>query len=235
MVPEGLVDPAVKALVEHDLALIPLLHDREQLDSKIAETLSVLQDDAELNYNLVHLSGMPLGPALVEHARLRAEVERIDPMEVDELMPIFLEFLSPAALQHCVENRSFLASRYNVAKKELIRRQEELHTVDATRTTTKATTEATSNNVNRISTDDINIDKLASLPVRQMISNVSDEEGEVVLIKLGVNGPDSEAMSTMRTWSGKMMTKPIRERRKEIAKQLVKKLEVSVLIYAARR
>jgi hypothetical protein len=239
-VPEAYIEPTVKALVKHDLSLIPLLHDREQLDAKIAETLGVLHEDPELNMNLG--IGQPgrnpsvLMPSSDEVARLRTEIERIDPMDVDEIMGILLTNLSLDAVHHSLTNRRFLAIKYSAAKKEVIRQQEEQCL------TMRSTPTDASDRVQPPQSsdppprpppdaealhDNLELRALAALSNRDILTKLSGLDGDALCGRLGIARPMFQDVSANKRWTQAVMAKPTLATRNEIRKQLMQKLDVS--------
>ena len=241
-VPEEFIDPTINALVGYDLALIPLLHDPEQLDAKITETIGVLQDDPELGVNL-EISQPVRNPYMIQptkrdDAKLRAEVDRIDPMDLNEVMKILLA-VSPDVLQRCLDNKSYLASRYNIAKKEVIRcqqtKQQSLYSADGGSPKKPSASVLTAQNDANITPSPSSVGaysadlrSFACLPVHNIIAHLNGENGDEILHHLGVIRCDPKEAAATATWTQSVLAKPLLTRKEEIADQMVDKLEVNL-------
>lgn len=259
-IPDGYVEPTIKALVALDLSLVPLLHDPEQLEAKITETLSVLQGDPELDINLgVQSSQASLVKdmgAISEdpeelRSRLHEEIARIDPMEVDEVLTIMLPMLSHAEISQCLLNKNFLAAKYNVAKKQLIKQQTAAREEVALSGSPplEATSSPISSDISsetaspppqsdpvkppviddfiRVSPDTVDLPFLASLSIRDIMANLSSEDGEAILSKVECSRPTATEAASLARWTKGVMEKTGVERKAEIAGMLAKKMDVS--------
>ena len=132
-------DSVVAALVGHDLALIPLLYNEQDLQIKIAETFEVLRYDSDLDAMLGLAkddaaktpsssdTGGEGDPSTMQ--RLLQGLEAIDPVDAKALLPILmgqLGDLEPSkgdSVDRALNSSAFLAYRYGIAKKELMRRR----------------------------------------------------------------------------------------------------------------
>jgi hypothetical protein len=259
-IPDGYVEPTIKALVALDLSLVPLLHDPDQLQAKITETLSVLQGDPELDINLGVQSSQPSPVKDVDaisedpeelRGRLHEEIARIDPMEVDEVLVIMLPMLSHAEISHCLLNKNFLAAKYNVAKKELIKQQATASKDVALSSSPplEATSSPISSDISsetasppplshsvkppviddfiRVSPETVNLPFLASLGIRDIMANISGEDGEAILSKVECSRPTATEAASLARWTKGVMEKTGVERKAEIAGMLAKKMDVS--------
>jgi hypothetical protein len=252
-IPDGYVEPAIKALVAHDLALIPLLHDRDQLDAKIQETLAVLQGDPELDINLgVQPTLAPSSPTKLHlksihspeelESKLREEIERIDPMEVEEVMGILFATMQVADIRHAVQNKGYLAAKYNIAKKELIRRQSEVRvtvvpTSEPSSIASRSGAELTESHeavviklaedCTRFTAETVDLPSLVEMPVKDIMANLGGEEGDAILLKLGMSRPTATEAAALAKWTKGVMEKSGVERKAEIAGMMSKKLDVS--------
>lgn len=251
-IPEGFIDPTVKALVGYDIALLPLLSDPTQLDAKIAETIGVLQGDPELNMNLGILQ-----PGLYstvnsldrdDVARLRAEVERVDPIHLDLVMDLILAKLTADELDYCFISKGFLMSRYNIAKKEVIQWEDIQKSAAASRDQKdngdlKAETLLQSEDApSRLfpptgaSSDDIDsIRTLACLPIQDIIAHLTGPNGDAMLHHLGIARPSNKEIISATIWSQAVVAKPLSMRKTEIAERVMKRLKVMYMKdYASR-
>ncbi len=225
--------------------MIPLLHDHDQLDAKIAETLGVLQDDPDLNMDLgiVQPGRYPSlsRPTPEVEARLRAEIKRIDPLEADAIMRILLANLSIDEVQHSLANKNFLNSKYTSAKKEIIRRQENQHAAQLASDIFGPSVgdEVVQPDPPRepafrsppplepIPIEAVDLDSLARLPTRDIVTHLSGPIGDAILFKLEIARPDSREEAAIARWTQRVMTKPQSAKKSEIATQIIKKLDVS--------
>jgi hypothetical protein len=106
------IGPIINSLVSLDLAVLPLLANKMALHNRIIEINAHIQ-----NSKIVSPSPLEL------QQKLRHEIERIDPLEVDGIMEILRRDLNITEVSRALASKSLLATRYNAAKKELIRRE----------------------------------------------------------------------------------------------------------------
>ncbi|EIW69665.1 hypothetical protein TREMEDRAFT_30506, partial [Tremella mesenterica DSM 1558] len=225
-VPEGFIQPAVSALVQSDLELISLLHDPHQLQIRIAETIGTLQGDPDLD----SVSSLPLSSR--ESDTLHAEVARIDPMEVDQVMTILLSTVTIEELRHCLSSKSYLAATYNVAKKELIRRQEVTAPtvpaptpVNQSPSPPRSSLEPNQDPPTILDIPSATLPALAALSARDIVANLTYEGSDILLFKLNLGRPAAQEVSGLAAWSDKVMKKPMIERKTEMAAMLAKRLD----------
>ena len=223
----------IKSLVELDLGLIPLLHDTVELDKMIAETISDFQMDAKIEIG----STVVTRPKRSHRARreeielIREQVERIDPGEVDEVMPILFGSMTGEDVKACLESKSALALRYNSAKKELIKRQAATKSGDNSPAADEVNDRLREQvevvpKIQRLSLDTANISQLVALPTQEILANVEGGEGEALLTKLRLSRPTKQETTTMQAWREKIMKKTGVERKSEMANLLSKKVDV---------
>lgn len=248
-IPDGYIQPTISALVSHDFSLIPLLQDQELLDSKIAETLAVLQDDPDLNVNLGIIkpgrNPTVYCPATREVEELRAEVGRIDPTKVEQLMRVLLADLSVEEIQLCLTNKGAMLARYSAAKTKVIQNQSQgspsewtvnqsTH-MDGQAYPTRLSESHRESNQRSISlvdigTDTFDLESLAELPPQDILNHLSSPDGDAILAKLELSRPNSHGMATNSKWTLRVMAKLAAARKTDIAAQLVKKLDVSLYL-----
>jgi hypothetical protein len=140
--------PTIAALAGHDLTLIPLLYNDDELEAKIAETFEVLLQDRDLAGSLgvdtgardLARSPTPRDDVVLaapiamdddaadsdQMDKLYKGIQAIDPVDTDQILPILVGQLEEGEITRALRSRSFLAFRYGLAKKELLRRQAEL-------------------------------------------------------------------------------------------------------------
>ena len=238
-----LVEPAVEALVRMDLELIPLLEDPGALLVRIAETVANLQSDPDIPMDQAAPASFPPPSPLSipEQDRLHAEVERIDPMEVDQIMDILLATVDVHELRHCLSSKSYLAATYNVAKKELIRRQEtstserDLDSSMSSRLPRTSTDEAApalekdshspvSEPISPLDLNTVNIETLAALPARNIMAHLTADSSDVLLMKISVSRPTASSVLELVKWSEAVLKKEPAARKSDIATRLAKAL-----------
>lgn len=248
-IPDEYLEPAVKALVRQDLALIPLLHDFSALEAKMAETLSVLQDDPEnainLCVNLPARAEMVIGneasPKMDitdKQTSLRTEVKRMSPDEIDDVVPVMLRMMEPRDIDRCLENDSFLARRYNTAKKELNRRQESFDTDDTGRSSpVQPDTPAGRINLNGrspevtslapLAIDGLTISKFALMTVHEMTHHLEGSQGAEIYEKLNIPFPGSVERDINEAFKSATLCKTVLQRKLDITHRIVQACEVS--------
>jgi hypothetical protein len=232
----------IQELVSLDLALLPLLTDNAALEDEIADIATRLH------------SPTPGQPSTTEwSSRLRGEILRIDPIEVDQIMAILNRSLNIGDTTRALASKSILASRYNVAKRELIGKQEKHKEEEEEKgkqkdkekgTSSASTSLATFNSITPIecqrnpdgqAADDIfgpkeiNLDGLTlgsfvKLSIKEMISHIGLGHGHVILDTLGVQLNSDK--SSVGDWIKKVMAKGGAARRTEIAAMYITKLDV---------
>ena len=112
--PETYFKPTIQALVDRDLALVPILHDRNLLTAKIIEIISILEADPAVFAHPGDLQAVTvLCKIFLSVQKRRPGFARrssaIDPVEVDDVMRILLSSFSRDVLQHCLINKIALA------------------------------------------------------------------------------------------------------------------------------
>ncbi|KAL7423910.1 hypothetical protein Q5752_001495 [Cryptotrichosporon argae] len=244
-VPEGYVEPTVKALGDHDLALIPLLHDGAQLEAKIAETFNVLQSDPDLDINMgLRRPGARPSPEELTStltARLRHEVERIDPLNVDTVLAIMEKHFQPGDLARCVEIKAALLDAYNRAKNELVQQLQLNETTNDEDSDAEGESELASSADEGESDDSIEADTtapalsnlslvdLAKLPAPQARAYLESPSADD-LARLCLERPSQAALE----WVVRSNDKSALERKSEMVAQLTGMLESSSLKKSAK-
>jgi hypothetical protein len=232
---EGYCSAAAQALADHDLAVIPLLHNPALLKSKIEETFTVLQHrpnrkvKVELKLDTNRLQRLhPPTESEIEH--IRNEVAKIDPIHVDDVMPMMLQNLAGLDIQGCLNDQRAIASRYDIVKKQF-------ESEGAVQTAPPSPGNAagvladgvdTINAFERLDLASSTIHDLLKLPSREILSNLQGAEGDALLSKLGIDRPTDEDRSRVATWTSETMAKQGLERKVEMSGMLAKKLDVSV-------
>ncbi|WVQ98700.1 hypothetical protein IAU59_005831 [Kwoniella sp. CBS 9459] len=251
------IEPVIQALVKLDLSLIPLLHDRPQLDQKIAEAFGQLHIDeytkASVNSPEESTSApssvtpppfSELRPTNAELVRLRGEIEAIDPVYVHDLMPILLEMLDSADWDELWLNAG-VAKKYGEAKKILAATEDrtQVNTPNEEEPLAKvlevpeqpSSTEAVESSNRNINDDaailleGLTISSFAAYPARAIIDNLDSENGPAIYQKLGLIAPSAGERNSLESWLAKVMKKGKVERGVEIASLLGKKIDIDTL------
>ncbi|OCF54150.1 hypothetical protein L486_08346 [Kwoniella mangroviensis CBS 10435] len=228
-----LVEPTIKALAKQDLALIPLLHDKSQLDLRIAECFSSIQFEFSEQQPNVELE-RPTNEDLI---RLRDEIGKIDPLNVNEIMPIMLEMLSPSEWE-MIWDQSRVAKKYGLAKQMLDKKKKEED--EQLQKTVKVEEDRTIQISDDLAAGEEKKDHLAplegltipvfcTLSADQIMKNIKSENGPEILTLLGIVEPTLADKAGNETWVEKVMGKSKVERGVEIASMLGKKVDIDTL------
>nr|XP_019042715.1 hypothetical protein I302_08421 [Kwoniella bestiolae CBS 10118]OCF21645.1 hypothetical protein I302_08421 [Kwoniella bestiolae CBS 10118] len=233
-----LVEPTIKALAKQDLALVPLLHDKPQLDIRIAECFAAIQSDP-LESLVSSRTRTPKveveRPTDQDLIKLREEVGKIDPLNVDAIVPIMLEMLSPSEWG-TIWTHSRVAKKYGLAKQILDKKEEE-RTAGGIKEERRLETRSASTldappmeeEGGLVPLEDLTIPSLCSLPAQQIMLNLHSENGLKILSTLGVIEASSVEKANNATWVDKVMSKSKVERGVELASVLGKKVDIDTL------
>jgi len=231
-VPDDYCEPTISALAGHDLSLIPLLHDTTALNAKIAETVTILQDDPDLSLSLSVARGARMAPPTEDEIRLiREEVAKIDPVDVDAVMPIIMRNMSGGDIELCLESRNALPGRYNAAKRVLLGERDREQKKDVPVKPSLRTTQSLSDPIEalfeRLDLSSATTELLAALPAPDIRANLHGSEGDSLLGKLGLSRPSVKDKNLNEAWTKKLLPKGPVERKAEIANMIAKKVDVS--------
>ncbi|OCF45496.1 hypothetical protein I317_00744 [Kwoniella heveanensis CBS 569] len=249
------VEPVIEALVKLDLSLIPLLHDRPQLDQKIGQAFEQLHivkpAEAEsdlskdLNFSPAPLSSAysKLRPTDAELVQLREEVEKIDPANVNEIIPVILEMLDPADWDKLWVNAG-VAKKYGEAKLLLASQEDrtQVNTSDEDQLAKVIEVAKPSNDSDQIADLDstrqddsaiplegLTIASLAVHPANTIIGHLQGKNGPAIHQQLGLVEPTNSEKNGMESWLSKVMKKSKVERGVEVAGLLGKKIDIDTL------
>ncbi|WVQ78120.1 hypothetical protein IAT38_000201 [Cryptococcus sp. DSM 104549] len=246
--PEGQVHSAVGEIVKGDLEVIPLLYNRGEMEEKIREVVEGLHGGRGGEAGVVslgspvpdspstHLTNSTSTPAPTTAPRptesdishLRTQIEKIDPLDADDVMRVLLRTLTPKDWESGeLGSKTGVAVRYGGAKKVVLKERERegkrvgagptgeekgkslLSEKAATGSDEQATLES-------IPLEDLTIPYLASLPAHLIISHLSGPRGPQIKQHLGLTEPTKQLMSSM-SWVGRAMAKGPVERKRDIA------------------
>ena len=184
---------------------------------------------------VIQPSTAPFAIPTTDHIRaIRAEVENIDPVDVDGVMPLLLAGLSPEEAWKCLTSRAFLAQKYNVAKKALIRsRQGE--EVSATALPPAQSVEPAGGSHSQPSPvpplpfdlATITLPVLAQASSRDILNYLLHPDAEQLLARTSLGRPDQRLANGIVEWTRGVMRKQGVERKLEMANMLMKVMAVS--------
>ena len=216
-IPPRYCEPATINLANHDLALIPLLHDPGALKAKIEEVVSILRDDTRLP------GDVDLAPAdtPVLNATSSIELVRQQAMTQD---PSTSEASSSCELGPAQPHHTLRAK--NASEIEDWRESEyENGTTDSTvssRPPINAAPLPLQGELDLVES----LDKLVLLPSRAILNILQGDRGDHMLCKLGLGLPNTKEKSWVDNWTQRTMSEQGLPRKLEIASVLAKKLQV---------
>ncbi|WVF72122.1 hypothetical protein IAT40_006934 [Kwoniella sp. CBS 6097] len=247
------IGPAIQALVKLDLSLIPLFHDRPKLDSKIAEVFNKLElakpaptASSPASPNSQSSGAEPcssLRPTNAELVKLREEIEKIDPDNVNEVMPVLLEMLDSADWDQLWIN-SGVAKKYGEAKRLLASQEDRTQVntpnedqqqlakvveIDEPPTNLIDLSGHHKNDDHAIPLEGLSIESLAFHSAKKIIDDLQGKNGLALHQELGLIAPTASEKSSLECWLTKLMMKGKVERGVEVASLLGKKIENDTL------
>ncbi|TYJ56582.1 hypothetical protein B9479_002674 [Cryptococcus floricola] len=187
------VESVVERLMPMDLALVPLLYNRWEMDEKIKEALAAVQEDAGSERD----GGER--PTEKDVVKLREELGKIDPEHAEELAKIILEkemVTMDEWKKGWVESKAGVAIKYGEAKRFLVTERE---------------TEILEEHVEQdgekkvepepVPLVQLTIDELARLPCSQISAYLASPPH---LAHLSLSPPSSEQETSLRAWYAKV-------------------------------
>ncbi|KAK8869837.1 hypothetical protein IAR55_000405 [Kwoniella newhampshirensis] len=260
--PEQFTERIVNALLHHDLELIPMLYNREQLEARMAEALGVVSnqaddavaDSADLvsvspNLHKGHiansLSSSQARPTSADVATLREEIEKIDPVNVEEVTSILKDTVKAAEWAERLGSKSNVALQYGVAMRILQSRRAEADTNTAREAkpeefdrdqdehdpklkTYSPDTDLNDSTKGSLPLEDITLPSLAVLSAKQIMKHIV-EQGPNLLDHSGIVEPTPAERSNLSEWKMRLTNKTAVERKGEIAVLLGRKISVEIL------
>lgn len=207
-VSEEMIQPIVNSLLPSDLALIPLLHNRTQLDNRIAETLFSIQEVPEMP------AAAPR-PTKRDIDNLCIQIQKIDPDDVEHVMRILLDLLKMEDWEKVLGSKAEVAIKYGEAKrlvlKERSERQkesnEDVHDKDAVVDDPISETGLSDERDVTIPLETITVPLLASLSAKEIVRNLSSSYGSRILLKLGLKAPSEQEKNTLLAWRTRVASK----------------------------
>nr|ODN81175.1 hypothetical protein L203_05681 [Cryptococcus depauperatus CBS 7841] len=208
---DDLVEPVVNALLPSDIALLPFLHNRWDMDKCIEETLAAIREDSETDQTHV----IPIQrPTEEDLSNLRTQIDKIDPINCKEVMNVLLEILDPEDWENELSTKVGVAIKYGTAKKILSKRQDEAEKgTDLEKNDENALMLANSNpqaDVSsetlpaRVPLDEISLPLLASLSAMSIIFNLSGGEGRRALERLNLKPPSEYEQQNLAIFKERM-------------------------------
>ncbi|KIR38087.1 hypothetical protein I307_05029 [Cryptococcus deuterogattii 99/473] len=207
-VSEGMIQPIVNSLLPSDLALISLLHNRTQLDNRIAETLFSIQEVPEMP------AAAPR-PTKRDIDNLCIQIQKIDPDDVEHVMRILLDLLKMEDWEMVLGSKAEVVIKYGEAKrlvlKERSERQkesnEDVHDKDAVVDDPISETGLSDERDVTIPLETVTVPLLASLSAKEIVRNLSSSYGSRILLKLGLKAPSEQEKNTLLAWRTRVASK----------------------------
>nr|XP_018263874.1 uncharacterized protein I303_03749 [Kwoniella dejecticola CBS 10117]OBR86032.1 hypothetical protein I303_03749 [Kwoniella dejecticola CBS 10117] len=225
------VGRAMQLLTSQDLALIPLLHDKPQLDIRIAEAFASLEETTTSDPGQAAGQSDKTRPTDDDLCRLRGEINKIDPINVQDIMPMILDMLKPENWEEIWIGQR-IAKLYGLAKRKLDHitstTEEQLMSEEKVEQSDAAANEGMVEK-DLLSLDTVTMEQLVSLPSGQIIMNIESKIGTKLLDLLGIIGPAPSDLANNKAWTEKVMAKGKVERGVEIAGALAKKIDIDKL------
>ncbi|WWC90052.1 uncharacterized protein L201_004984 [Kwoniella dendrophila CBS 6074] len=224
------IEPAIKTLAQQDLSLIPLLNDKIQLDIRIDEAFSSFKPDLKPS-----LPTKPVvRPTNEDLVQLREEISKIDPVNLNDIMPILLEMLSPLDWE-TIWTQQRIAKKYGLAKQMLDKRKTENY--EPVKSETDEQEDMKKDNAqfveppnnDLVPLEGLTIPSFVTLPATKIILNLECEQSSSLLTQLGIIQPTAKEKSDNAIWVDKVMNKSKVERGVEIASILSRKIDVDTL------
>lgn len=230
-VSEEMIQPIVNSLLPSDLALIPLLHNRTQLDNRIAETLFSIQEVPEVP------AAAPR-PTKRDIDDLCIQIEKIDPDDVEHVMRILLDLLKMEDWEKVLGSKAEVAIKYGEAKRLLLKERSEgqkesnddVNDQDAVVDDPISETGLSDEPDVTIPLETITVTLLASLSAKEIVRNLSSSYGSRILLKLGVKAPSEQEKNSLLAWRTKVASKGKVIMRAEIVGMLERHVLVRVIM-----
>ncbi|KIR32432.1 hypothetical protein I352_05259 [Cryptococcus deuterogattii MMRL2647] len=207
-VSEEMIQPIVNSLLPSDLALIPLLHNRTQLDNRIAETLFSIQEVPEMP------AAAPR-PTKRDIDNLCIQIQKIDPDDVEHVMRILLDLLKMEDWEMVLGSKAEVVIKYGEAKrlvlKERSERQkesnEDVHDKNAVVDDPISETGFSDERDVTIPLETVTVPLLASLSAEEIVRNLSSSYGSRILLKLGLKTPSEQEKNSLLAWRTRVASK----------------------------
>lgn len=207
-VSEEMIQPIVNSLLPSDLALIPLLHNRTQLDNRIAETLFSIQEVPEMP------AAAPR-PTKRDIDDLCIQITKIDPDDVEHVMRILLDLLKMEDWEKVLGSKAEVAIKYGKAKRLLLKERSErkkesnddVNNQDAVVDEPISETGLSEEPDVTIPLETITVPLLASLSAQEIVRNLLSLYGSRILLKLGVKAPSEQEKNSLLAWRTKAASK----------------------------
>lgn len=230
-VSEEMIQPIVNSLLPSDLALIPLLHNRTQLDNRIAETLFSIQEVPEMP------AAAPR-PTKRDIDDLCIQITKIDPDDVEHVMRILLDLLKMEDWEKVLGSKAEVAIKYGEAKGLLLKERSErkkksnddVNNQDAVVDEPISETGLSEEPDVTIPLETITVPLLASLSAQEIVRNLSSLYGSRILLKLGVKAPSEQEKNSLLAWRTKAASKGKAIMRAEIVGMLERQAVVRAII-----
>ncbi|KAK4688223.1 hypothetical protein P7C73_g1892, partial [Tremellales sp. Uapishka_1] len=243
-IPEGYVEPTVKALVAHDLALIPLLHDTSQLDAKIVETLAVLQEDPDLNINMGIVSPISrpfrsvstnFNSKANHRQRFQKSVEEIDPVKSGGVSDL-LKKLPPLEIQESLNIQAVSLNHYAGAKNVGPKSTAQAAVLPASSSPSTESlphpplprSSTPPSSFVKLCIKDATLGSLAASSSRNILENIN-VGGEELLAKLSITKIDIKESAKLQEWVDGLKGKTKLERRVEIGNRLATRVNFNAV------
>ncbi|OXC69792.1 hypothetical protein AYX13_01559 [Cryptococcus neoformans] len=208
-VSEEMIQPIVNSLLPSDLALIPLLRNRTQLDNRIAETLSSIQEVPEV-------PSAAQRPTESDMDDLRVQIEKIDPDDAEHIMRVLMDLLTAEDWERGLGNKAGVAIKYGKAKRLLLKQRNERQNKSNDDTNDEdavagdpvfETRLSNEQDPTMVPLETITLPLLASLSAKEIVRNLSSSNGSCILLKLGLKAPSDQEKNSLLAWRTKVVAK----------------------------
>lgn len=205
-VSEEMIQPIVNSLLPSDLALIPLLRNRTQLDNRIAETLSSIQEVPEV-------PSAAQRPTESDIDDLRVQIEKIDPDDAEHVMRVLMDLLTAEDWERGLGNKAGVAIKYGKAKRLLLKERNERQKKSNDDTNDEhavagdpvfGTGLSNEQEPTMVPLETITLPLLASLSAKEVVRNLSSSNGSCILLKLGLKAPSDQEKNSLLAWRTKV-------------------------------
>ncbi|ODO03428.1 hypothetical protein L198_02275 [Cryptococcus wingfieldii CBS 7118] len=187
------VESVVERLMPMDLALVPLLYNRWEMDEKIKEALAAVQEEAGSERDEGER------PTEKDVVKLREELGMIDPEHAEELAKIILEkemVTKDEWEKGWVESKAGVAIKYGEAKRFLVTERETEILEEHVEEDGEKKVEP-----EPMPLEQLTIDELARLPCSQISAYLASPPH---LAHLSLSPPSSEQETSLRAWYAKV-------------------------------
>ncbi|WVQ71620.1 hypothetical protein IAR50_001160 [Cryptococcus sp. DSM 104548] len=196
---DSVVEGVVGRLMPMDLALVPLLYNRWEMDGKIREVLEGLRAEARVGKE--EEEGHPTKKDV---QKLKEQLAKIDPDNAEEVVKIILDkgMVSREEWEKgWVERRAGVAIMYGEAKRFLVRVGVLELEAGNEKEKGEAKEEEEEGKPDLIPVQNLSMDTLALLPVSQILSHLASPAH---LTHLALTPPPPNHESTLTAWYAKM-------------------------------